>query len=300
MNPLDRPGVAEVRRRSRRMVGLLVLTALTIITLDASRDGDDSPIQPLRSAVGAVLGPVESTASSAFRPVTRIPDYFGDVQTLRKENDELAQANSELASRLSAAAANEHRSAEISGIARFADTSGFELVPAQVVAIGPAQSFSQTVTIDAGTADGVVPDLTVVNSDGLVGRVVEATRSSATVLLIVDAKSTIGGRLGDSMELGFLDGHSDLGGDAALELSLVDHTVSPRVGDSVVTWGSHNGAPYIAGVPIGTVVGVHSTPAELTQTADVRPYVDFSSLDVVAVVTGSAPSTSDLAVGPNR
>jgi rod shape-determining protein MreC len=297
MNPLDKPGAAEERRRSRRMVGLLVLTAVTIITLDASSNDADSPVQPLRSAVGSVLGPVESATSSAFRPVTRIPDYFGDVSSLRDENDRLEQANAELTSRLSAAEANDHRSAELAGIGRFADTSGFELVAAQVVAVGPAQAFSRTVTIDAGTADGVTPDLTVVNSDGLVGRVVEATTSEATVLLIVDAKSTVGGRLGESMELGFLDGDADLGGESALELSLVDHTVSPRVGDTVVTWGSHNDAPYVAGVPIGTVVGVHSSPAELAQTAEVQPYVDFSSLDVVAVVTGPRSDTSDVAEG---
>jgi rod shape-determining protein MreC len=297
MNPLDKPGAAEERRRSRRMVGLLVLTAVTIITLDASSDDADSPVQPLRSAVGSVLGPVESASSAAFRPITQIPDYFGDVNSLRDENYRLEQENAELAGRLSAAQANDHRSTELAGISQFADTSGFDLVSAQVVAVGPAQAFSQTVTIDAGTTDGVTPDLTVINSDGLVGRVVEATRSEATVLLIVDAKSTVGGRLGESMELGFLDGDADLGGDSTLELSLVDHTVSPRAGDTVVTWGSHNDAPYVAGVPIGTVVGVHSSPAELTQTAEVRPYADFSSLDVVAVVTGQQPGSSDVAEG---
>jgi rod shape-determining protein MreC len=155
--------------------------------------------------------------------------------------------------------------------------------------MGSAQSFSRTVTIDRGTADGVVPDLTVVNADGLVGRVIESTRHSATVLLIVDRKSTIGGRLGESMELGFLDGDGNLSGDGTLELSLVDHTVSPQVGDRVVSWGSRNEAPYVAGVPIGRVVSVHSSPAELTETATIDPYVDFSSLDLVAVITEAPP-----------
>jgi rod shape-determining protein MreC len=297
MNPIDKPGLAEDRRRTRRTVGLLLLTALTIVTLDARPSDDPSPIEPLRSAVGSILGPVETAASSAFRPITQIPAYFGDVRDLRTANDDLERANDDLSRQLSASQANQNRDVELAGISDFSDTSGFDLVAAQVVAIGPAQSFSQTVTIDVGTSDGVVPDLTVVNSQGLVGRVLDATRSSATVLLIVDAKSTVGGRLGASMELGFLDGDGDVGGNSTLELSLVDHTISPRIGDPVVTWGSHNGAPYIAGVPIGTVVGVHSSPAELTQTAEVRPYVDFSSLDVVAVVVGTTKDTSDLADG---
>jgi rod shape-determining protein MreC len=280
----DRHAGIEDRRRARTIAGLLVLASVTVLTLDASSGA--SPLQPARDAVAAVLGPIEDAASSAMRPLTSLPDHFRSVDSLRDANARLAAENQDLAAQLEAAQAAQNRSSEIRGIGAMVDASGFDVVAAQVVGIGSAQAFSRTVTIDAGVDQGVVPDLTVINADGLVGRVIAATADTATVLLIADAKSTVGGRLGDSMELGFLDGGGDIGGDGTLELSLVDHTVAPRVGDNVVTWGSRNGAPYVAGVPIGTVVGVHSSPAELTQTATVRPFVDFSSLDVVAVVTG--------------
>jgi rod shape-determining protein MreC len=275
-------------RRSHAVLGLLLLASLTIITLDARRDSGDSPVEPLRTATSAVLGPVESVAASIARPVSDIPRYFGNVADLRRRNARLETAKAELRTRLRAEAANYRRSIELQRIGAFADTAGYSVVPAQVVAIGPAQSFSRTVTLDVGTSDGVVPDLTVINSDGLVGRVVRATSHTATVLLITDAKSVVGGRLSRSMELGFLTGDGQIGADAALKLSLVDHRVSPKRGEVVVSWGSRGGAPYLPGVPIGSVVSVHSSPAELTETAEIRPYVDFSSLDVVGVVTDSA------------
>jgi rod shape-determining protein MreC len=284
----DRHAGLEDRRRSRTIAGLLVLASVTIVTLDSSNGA--SPLQPVRDAVGEVFGPIEDAAASALRPITQVPDHFRTVGSLRDENARLSRANEELTAQLEAAQATQNRAAEIDGIASMVDASALDVVAAQVVGVGPAQSFSRTVTIDAGTDDGVVPDLTVINGDGLVGRVLNATGDSATVLLIADAKSTVGGRLGESMELGFLDGSGAISGDGTLELSLVDHTVAPRIGDNVVTWGSRNGAPYVAGVPIGTVVSVHSSPAELTQTATVRPFVDFSSLDVVAVVTGVEPA----------
>jgi rod shape-determining protein MreC len=283
----DRQAGFEDRRRSRTVAGLLVLASVTIVTLDSSSGA--SPVQPARDVVATVLGPIEHAASSAMRPLTAVPDHFRTVDSLRAENARLAAQNEELSARLEAAQAAQNRATEIDGIAALVDTAGLDVVAAQVVGVGPAQSFARTVTIDVGVDDGVVPDLTVINSSGLVGRVIAVSRDTATVLLIVDAKSTVGGRLGESMELGFLDGDGDVSGDASLELSLVDHTVSPRVGDTVVTWGSRNGAPYVAGVPIGTVVDVHSSPADLTQTATVRPFADFSSLDVVAVVTGVKP-----------
>lgn len=278
--------------RSRTVLGLLVLASVTIITLDARHETAASPVDPLRSIAGAVLGPVEDGASAALHPITAIPDHFRTVDGLNDDNAALVAANKQLQAQLRSSSANGNRARELEGIADLADTAAYSIVAAQVVGMGSAQTFSRTVTIDVGTADGVVPDLTVINADGLVGRVIEANLHTSTVLLIVDRKSTTGGRLGDSMELGFLTGDGNLSGDGTLELSLVDHTVSPAVGDDVLSWGSRNEAPYVAGVPIGKVVSVHSTPSELTETATIRPYVDFSSLDVVAVVTDAPPASS--------
>ncbi|MBA3266491.1 MAG: rod shape-determining protein MreC [Nocardioidaceae bacterium] len=286
-------------RRSRAGVGLLVLAALTVLTLDARRGEGSSPLDLVRSAVASVLGPAQDGATMALRPLTDIPQHFEDLGELRDRNEVLEAKNDQLIQQLRVSGLNQQRAEDLVGVRRLAGAKDFDLVRAEVVGLGAAQSFSQTVTIDAGTRDGVRPDLTVVNADGLVGRVVEATAETSTVLLIIDSGSTVGGRLGESMELGFVAGDGDVSDSARLELSLVDHTVSPREGDVVVTWGSRGGAPYVAGVPIGQVESVHSSPSELTQTADIRPYVDFSALDVVAVVTDSADMTTrDTAGGP--
>jgi rod shape-determining protein MreC len=288
-------------RRSRAVLGLLLLASLTVITLDARRDATgSSPVDPLRTATGAVLGPVETAAASVAKPISAVPHYFGNVSDLRRQNARLEAADARLTTRLRAEQANSRRSSELRRIGSFADTAGYSVVPAQVVAMGPAQSFFRTVTVDAGTDAGVVPDLTVINGDGLVGRVISAGPETATVLLITDTNSVVGGRLSDSMELGFLTGNGQLGGDAALKLSLVDHTVSPRPGAVVVSWGSRGGAPYVPGVPVGSVVRVHSSLAELTETAEIRPYVDFSSLDVVGIVTGSQERAATTSTATGR
>jgi rod shape-determining protein MreC len=286
--------------RSGAVIGLLLLACVTIFTLDARHGTSASPVDPLRTAVGDVLGPVEDGAASVLRPVTGIPEHFRSVSDLRDRIAALEAANERLRTQLHADQANATRNAEVDTIGAFADRTGYRVVQAQVIAIGPAQSFSRTVTIDAGTSDGVVPDLTVVSADGLVGRVIASSATASTVLLVIDRDSTVGGRLGTSMELGFLDGTGDISGDGSLTLSLVDHTVTPRPGDSVLTWGSRGDAPYLPGIPIGKVVSVHSSPAELTQTATVQPYVDFSALDVVGVITSHGGSGSTMATGGTR
>jgi rod shape-determining protein MreC len=117
-----------------------------------------------------------------------------------------------------------------------------------------------------------------------VGRVLSATRTTAVVLLVLDTDSVVGGRLGSNLEIGFLRGRGVTGDRGRLDLDLVDHSVSPATGDVVVTWGSQNGVPYVAGIPIGKVESVYSTPRELAKHAVIDPFVDFTSLDVVGVV----------------
>jgi rod shape-determining protein MreC len=274
---------APGQRPSRAVLVLLLLACLTLITLDA-RGGDDSPLDPLRAGVGNVVGPVETTVTAAIRPFTAVPDYFTTTNGLREDVARLEAENSRLKGRLAGSATDRNRAAELDGLLASSERTGYALVPARVVAMGPAQSFSRTVTIDAGTTSGVHPDMTVLNNDGLVGRVVRADRSTATVLLIVDQESVVGGRLGSSMEVGFLRGRGPVGDDARLDLELVDPSATATPKDSLVTWGSKNGAPYVAGVPIGRVASVSSSPRQQSTQAVIEPYVDFTALDLVGVV----------------
>lgn len=282
------------RRPSRGLPVVLLLACFAIITLDA-RGGDDSPIEPARSFAGDVFGPVESGTAAAVRPFTVVPEYFTTHHRLRADLAKARLENAGLRSQLAVASVDRNRVAELDGLLAGARGSGYALVPARVVAMGPAQSFSRTVTIDAGTRSGVHPDMTVLNNDGLVGRVLRADRATATVLLLVDQESVVGGRLGSSMEVGFLRGRGRVAGSARLDLELVDDTADTAAGDPLVSWGSKNGAPYVAGIPIGRVTSVHSTPREQSKQAVIAPFVDFTSLDLVGVVV-SEDARSDRGV----
>ncbi len=271
------------QRPSKAAVVLLLLACFTLITLDA-RGGDGSPVDPVRSAVGEVFGPVESVTAAVVRPITAVPRFFTTTGALRSDVARLEAENAHLKGQLVSSSADRNRAAELDGLLASSKRSGRALVPARVVAMGPAQSFSRTVTIDAGTSSGVRPDLTVLNNDGLVGRVIRADRHTATVLLVVDQESVVGGRLGSNLEVGFLRGRGQVGDPSRLDLDLVDGAVAPARGDVLVSWGSRNDAPYVAGVPIGVVESVFSSPRQLSKQAVIRPFVDFSSLDLVGVV----------------
>ncbi|WP_225915343.1 rod shape-determining protein MreC [Nocardioides jiangsuensis] len=276
------------KRPSRTTLVLLLLASFTILTLDA-RGGDDSPIDPVRSVAGDLFGPVEEATATVVRPFQAVPEFFTTTGSLRRQVQQLEAENASLRGQVATGVVDRNRAAELDGLMRSSASTGYALVPARVIALGPAQSFSRTVTIDAGTTSGIHPDMTVLNNDGLVGRVIRADRGTATVLLVVDRESVVGGRLGSSMEVGFLRGRGEVGDRGRLDLDLVDNAVTPARDDVLVTWGSENGAPYVSGIPVGTVTSVFSSPRELSKRAVIDPFVDFSSLDLVGVVV--APDT---------
>jgi len=284
----------ERHRPSPALLVALVLACLTLITLDY-RGGSDSPVEPARRAAGEIFGPVETVTANAVRPFTAVPQWFRSQDSMRAELVTLEAENSQLKSDAATQDYNRNRLEEYDGLTAAAHSLGYSLVPARVVGLGPSQSFSRTVTIDAGSAAGLHPDLTVVNNDGLVGRVLRVTRTTATVLLIVDSDSVVGGRVGRSMEVGFLRGRGTLSGDGRLDLELIDETAVPARDDAVVTWGSESGGPYVSGVPIGRVTNVYRSLRETSQRAVIEPFVDFGALDLVGVVVPSG-TTSDRSV----
>lgn len=263
-------------RRTRVILALLLLTSFTLVTLDF-RGGDGGPVASLRRAAGDVFGPVEEGAAAVARPVSNLVDKvrgLGEnektIKQLQEENDALR-----LQTRTSELARN--RAAELDKLLRVSSVGQYKVLPAQVIALGPAQDFAWTATIDAGSRDGLRPDLTVVNGDGLVGRVKTVNLRTATVLLAIDPDSTVGIRMERSMDWGFAHGR----GRSPMSLELLDPQRAVTKGDRLVTRG---GAVFAAGIPVGEIASVKSTPGANTKQATIKPYVDFTALDLVGVV----------------
>lgn len=282
------------QRSPRSLLVALVLTCATLITLDLHHDAG-SPVDPARSLVGEVFGPVETVTATALRPVDDVPAWFRSRSSLREDVATLESENAELRQQVATSGLDRNRLAEYDGLTATAESTGHALVPARVVAMGPMQTFTRTVTIDAGRRAGLEPDQTVVNADGLVGRVLRVTATTATVLLVVDSRSVVGARVGSTMEVGFLGGRGVVGEDGRLDLELVDDAVVPARGDVVVTWGSRGGAPYVTGVPVGRVTQVFASLRDSSRRAVIEPFVDFTALDLVGVVVPSG-TTSDRGV----
>jgi rod shape-determining protein MreC len=262
--------VLEARRTRPVLIALLVV-AIALITIDF-RDGGTSGAH---SFGGRVFGPVERLSDD-------VTGWFGggnggEVSVLQQQNDQLR-------AQLAQAQVSSQDLSQLAGVLHLTSAAGDKIVPASVIAV--AGAYSDTVTISAGSADGITTNETVLNGDGLVGTVIATTPSTATVQLANDAGATVGIRMAASGQIGALTGAAgSFGGAAALKLTLFSATATLKPGEELVTFGSVGGRPYVPGIPVGKVTTVTTEPGSLTPTALVKPFVDFTGLGVVGVVT---------------
>lgn len=257
-----------------------LVAACTLSLLLAVIDSRDGFTSGLRTATGAVMSPVQTAVSGVARPVS---SFFSDWQELgsRKETiSNLQDANDELRARLQLMQDGERRVRELDAMLHVAGIGQFKIVPAQVVAIGSAQGFANTILIDAGSLDGVRLDMNVIAGAGLVGRVVQVWKRQSTVALLNDPSSTVGARVEGSGQIGFVSG---LGRLHTLQLQLLDPYAPLKVGDRLVSFGVAHGI-YGTGFPVGTVTSIRGKAGTSTRVADVEPFVSMASLDLVSVV----------------
>ncbi|MER5545566.1 rod shape-determining protein MreC [Streptomyces sp. NPDC001118] len=266
-------------KESRLLLVLLVAIAFALITVDI-RGGRNSPVDGARQAAAAVFGPVENGLSSAVDPVGNAVSAIRDSGSRHDRLAALEKENAALKAKLGSDDHNRSRLNQLDKMLKIAGAGQYGIKGAQVIAIGAAQGFSWTITIDAGANDGIRRDMTVLNGDGLVGRVTTVGPDTSTVLLANDPDFTVGTRMEGSDELGFASGQ----GDRPLRVELLNGKAEVKKGDRLVTFGSEADRPFVPGVPVGVVSRVDPSNGGLTRTIYVTPYVGFTKLDVVGVV----------------
>lgn len=268
--------------RDRVFIGVLILATVTVLTLDF-RTG---LLDGVAGAAGQVVGVFQGGIRTLVRPFEAVITGIGDLGNLQAENRELREENRRLRLQAEGFADLARENARIRTLLQLEGSSGLEGVHARVIGAS-LSGLERSATIDKGRGAGITPDKAVLAPDGVAGRVTWAGASSARVVLLTDARSAIGVRIGDSGETGLARGT----GGRELKLELVSRAAldqgAVKAGDDVVTSGFQGGI-YPAGLPVGRVDKVTLAPRGTTYDITIRPYVRYSQLDFVSVIVGTA------------
>lgn len=263
--------------RPRFTLLLLVLTSLTIITLDYR--GDVGVLSGARRVVRDVLAPVQDVANTAVRPLANVVQGIVNRGDLEAENARLREELTKARGEIDRAADAERERKALLDVQNLDFVGDVPSVAARVVSTS-SSNFELSVVIDRGSSNGVVKGMPVVAGAGLVGRIGEASEHRAVVVLITDLTSSVGVRLTSSGEVGIASGR---GGGQPLSVALIAAGVKVGKGEVVVTSGLQNSV-FPPGLPIGRVRTAHANRGELEQKITLTPAVDFDRLSFVRVL----------------
>lgn len=279
-------------RRQRFAIVLLLIVSVVLLVLDQN----GTRFTGAREVAGRAFDPVERGLNSVVNPVGDFFSGLPNVGSNTRKLDQLRRENARLRGELRASGLDSARAEELRRLGLLVGQRRLHTVTGDVLDLGASFGFEWAVRINVGSRQGVSKDMTVIDADGLVGRVKQVTPGTSLVVLAADPGSSVGVRDTRTGELGLVTG----AGLGPMRYTPLNPRSTVQVGDTVVT-GPYGASTYAADVPLGRVAAVTRDGVSSTPRVTIRPFVDFSSLDVVAVVLSQpsrprpAPST-----GQNR
>lgn len=267
--------------RSRFTLLLLVLTSVTLLTLDYRGTGS-GVVEALKDGARDVFAPVQDASDSILSPVGNLVGgvlHHGDLEA---ENERLRRENAELRGEVLRA---DDVAREQEALLDQLDLDFVDDIPredARVVAFSPS-NFELSVEIDKGASDGISKGMPVVTGAGLVGRIEDVSRTRSTVQLLVDDGFAVGIRVVPQGDTGVANGR---GVGRALEADLLDPSTELEQDQVVVTSGLQQ-SQFPPGIPVGTIVAATNRPNALQQDVTIDPVVDLGRLSFVTVLLWS-------------
>src|SRR5215469_2486916 len=265
--------------RYKNLIVLAVrwLAQIIVLAMQVRRPGQEGEVRLIRVwAIGTVT-PFEK---AVIHTQKWFHDKWNGYLYLRGVRDENAELRAEIERmKLEQARVNEDAkmARRIQTLLAFKEQYVESTIAAQVIGTSGSEQ-SRVLYIDKGTDDGIKPDMAVITSTGIVGKVVQVSAGSAQVLPINDQLSGVGAALKDSRLQGILKGAPN--GTTTLQYIMSDEPVKP--GEEVITSGGDRIFPK--GLPVGTVATVEPGK-DLFLNIRVLPSARLDRLEEVLVVT---------------
>jgi rod shape-determining protein MreC len=279
-------------RGTRLLVVALVSLSLAIITLDY-REGSTGPLAEAGRWTQTAIAPLQRAVWTVTRPVGDFFSGLAHLPSLERENGDLKAQVADLQAEAAGHADVEERLQTLTDLLDLKAQLFPEGVAAVVIANG-VSNFEWSITIDAGSDDGIQVDQPVVAGSAgqsatarLVGRVTQVTPNSATVELLIDQNFAVAGRLSLTRATGLVQGRGEQDPEM---VGIPQGTEIDPTGDQPVQVftmsyeinGQHG--RYPPGILIGEVSSVIQSTNALETAVTVRPAVDFASLEYVLVL----------------
>lgn len=243
-----------------------------------------SILNPLRTAVGYVLVPIQSGVNrvggglyNELSSVGKLKTALAENETLKTRVDELTEENTRLRS----------EQFELERLRSLYELDQeymqYHKIGARIIAKDSSSWFS-VFRIDKGSDDGIKEDMNVIAGGGLVGIVTDVGANYATVRSIIDDSSRVSAMAQQSGDSCIVAGDLQLFKDGRLKLSYMEKDDDIKDGDMIVT--SNISGKFLPGILVGYATDITGDYNDnLTKSGYLIPAARFDRLQEVLVIT---------------
>ncbi len=243
-----------------------------------------SILNPLRTAVGYVLVPIQSGVNQVggglyneLSSVGKLKTALAENETLKTRVDELTEENTRLRS----------EQFELERLRSLYELDQeymqYHKIGARIIAKDSSSWFS-VFRIDKGSDDGIKEDMNVIAGGGLVGIVTDVGANYATVRSIIDDSSRVSAMAQQSGDSCIVAGDLQLFKEGRLKLSYMEKDDDIKDGDMIVT--SNISGKFLPGILVGYATDITVDYNDnLTKSGYLIPAARFDRLQEVLVIT---------------
>jgi rod shape-determining protein MreC len=245
----------------------------------------------IKLALASFFLPLFGLAGSAQHPVDQAGASMRSRRALVTELEQLRQENERLRLEATQHAQVWEENERLRQVLGWQRQTRWNLKAARVILRDPA-NWWRSIRIDLGQRDGVVTNLPVLTSEGLIGKIWQVGFHSSQVVLIGDPKCSVsalaeGAEKPGSQKKGVVDGVITSDGSSILDPTIVDlkfldrqSTVKP--GQKVITSGM--GGVFPRGISVGQIAETKSVGYGLYLEARVKLAANLAHLEEVFVM----------------
>ncbi len=233
---------------------------------------------PLRSFFISTLAPVQYGAYSFRRGINNYFTFLTKIGSLEEEKEQLEKQVSELREQVVELKEDSYEKQILQKQLQLEEKNLTTNCQGHIVGTNTVGS---ELLINCGSRDGVEEGNTAVLGSYLLGSVVEVEKNISYVRLIIHPDSAVAvfDQNTDDRVQGIVQGQVGSG----IVLKNVLPTANVAGGDFLVTSGANGIFPY--GLLVGKIEQVSSSQAGLLKQAFVEPFVDFSNLTHIYIVS---------------
>jgi rod shape-determining protein MreC len=236
----------KIARKNNAQLPLVIVIALAVVLVLLGK-AQSGLFDRARSHATDLMAPLLEKARAPVAGFDRWIGSIGEIFSVYEQNLKLKEENARLRQWRNVAIVLQGRVGRYQALLHAVPDPQMNRVLSRVIGRA-SRPFLQTMILDAGRGNKVLPGQAVMDARGMIGRIYLTGQRTSWVILLTDLNSRIPVTIAPRNIQAMMTGDNT----ATPALNMVSHTVILHAGDQVTSSG--DGGLLPAGLPVGTVV----------------------------------------------